>query len=477
MPNLQIKVNEPDIIPDNPWDGDKLNRRACAETLTRLLEGQTAALTISLNGEWGSGKTYLLRRWRQQLKNEDYAAIYFNAWEDDFLSDPLVAIIGQLWKELKQSTYKEICESVKVAAVPFLKKVGIGLLNHGIEKITGTNIAEIAEEELKTASESAFDDYAELTAKREDLKARLKALADKVYEDSGKPLVFIIDELDRCRPTFAIEVLERVKHLFHIDHMIFVLGIDRKQLGNSIQAVYGNIEVENYLHRFIDLDFVIPAANPEKFFEVLWERYEIRQHLTDKSNVSPPARFDIEEAGTFRKIGCTLCQWHRFSLREIEQLLKIYSLLLRSTKPHCNSWPCLAPILILLKLKNPELYQKYLLNTCSVTDIVNYVMAPAINTNNWIYHIIPATIYHTFLWDYSHQESRDQILAIKKAIIAKETIDGMPLVAECLKNRNPEEIYNSWSGIGTWQRDYCPEALQILAKKIDLLMTGVEERQ
>ncbi len=496
MTKLQIKVNEPDIIPNNPWDGDKLNRKACAETLTRLLEGQNAALTISLNGEWGSGKTYLLRRWRQQLKNEGYTAIYFNAWEDDFLPDPLVAIIGQLWIELNCSEYDDgltgKLSNIKGKLLPFLKrnwKNGFQLIASDIiTNKTGIDVDKLKELE-RSAEASAFDDYVEATQNKKFLHGKLTELANAIYsrplrsEDGNiakdkdgneltvqKPLVFIIDELDRCRPTFAIEVLERVKHLFHIDHMIFVLGIDRKQLGNSIQAVYGKIDVENYLHRFIDLDFAIPAANPEKFFAVLWQRYDIGNYLRQFSSQK------TDEISSYKKTSCEIYLWHCFSLREIEQSLKIYSLLLRSTEPHSDSWSYLTPILILLKLKAPKLYQKYLSNTCSVTDIVNYVMNPIPN-DSWTFNVIPVIIYCTFLGGGLPQEPRNQIFAIKDAILAKETIANMPLVAECLKKKTPDELYDSWSLFETRINDYSPDTLRMLAKKIDLVMTGVEDRR
>lgn len=78
MENPQIKLAEEAINEKNPWSDDKLKRQEAAQNLTNLLENQEDALTISLNGEWGSGKTFMLKRWQQQLKNDGYFAIYFN---------------------------------------------------------------------------------------------------------------------------------------------------------------------------------------------------------------------------------------------------------------------------------------------------------------------------------------------------------------------------------------------------------------
>ena len=480
MENPQIKLAEEAINEKNPWSDDKLKRQEAAQNLTNLLENQEDALTISLNGEWGSGKTFMLKRWQQQLKNDGYFAIYFNAWEDDFLTDPFVAIIGQLWKELCTSSLKELCQTVKDAAIPCLKHAGVSLLNNAIEKLTGTNLATITEEELKTASESAFDEYVSLIGCREDFKRRLQDLADSIFTQNGKPLIFIIDELDRCRPTFAIEVLERIKHLFHIKHIIFILGIDRKQLGKSIQAVYGEIDVENYLHRFIDLDFSIPLNDPKIFFNALWEQYNIPQYLADKAHFETPTNLDIDEGNSFREICFSIMSWHHFSLREIEQVLKIYVILLRSTKPHHFTWPHLAPVLIFLKLKNPQLYQKYIANKCSVAEIVDAVIPANALTkgDDWPFEIISAAIYASFMSRYPKTEHEEKILELAKKIKDREPLSTSPYCAQCLLKKDEgfrsrfidlflelQKPYRSSSG-------YNSEMLQWLANKIDLIKSG-----
>ena len=207
----QIKVRESEPSDNKPWADDKLAREDCAKKLTAVIQGQIAPMTISVNGEWGSGKSFMLKRWQKQLTKDGYTAIYFNAWEDDFLADPLVAIVGQLYKELNQGTLKDVCEAVRNAAIPFLKRLGLGALNKFVENATGVDVAGIVEEEVKTAQESVLDNYVSMTKSREALKEALQALAGKCSEANGHPLVFIVDELDRCRPTFAIETLERIK--------------------------------------------------------------------------------------------------------------------------------------------------------------------------------------------------------------------------------------------------------------------------
>ena len=89
-----LKLPEPEIGEDDPWQDDFLGRKEIAKALTELVRGQSDPLVISLSGGWGSGKTFFLKRWQKDLANESFISVYFNAWEDDFCDDPLVAIIG-----------------------------------------------------------------------------------------------------------------------------------------------------------------------------------------------------------------------------------------------------------------------------------------------------------------------------------------------------------------------------------------------
>ena len=368
----QIKVAEPEPSDDTPWNGEILGRKACADKLTAVIQGQIAPMTISVNGEWGSGKTFMLKRWQKQLTKEGYKAIYFNAWEDDFLADPLVAIVGQLYKELNQGTLKDLCEAVKNAAIPFLKRVGLSMLNKGVERVTGVDMAGIVEDEIKTGQESVLDTYVTMTKSRETLKQALQALADKCYETSGQPLVFIVDELDRCRPTFAIELLERIKHLFNIDHRVFMLGIDRVNLGKSVQSVYGDIDVENYLHRFFDFDFRLPPAPYRNFVQVLWKKYSISESIIkmdDRLHREPIFPHGDDE---FKTEAVVLFTLHQFSLREIEHSIKTLSLFIKIAQNRADLLH-LVPILSVLKLKNPSLYVRYIDARCSVLDVIDYL--------------------------------------------------------------------------------------------------------
>ena len=83
-------------------------------------------------------------------------------------------------------------------------------------------------------------------------------------------MIFFIDELDRCRPNFAIELLEVIKHLFYIDNFIFIISIDKDQLSYSIANIYGhNMDTEGYLRRFFDLDYTLPRISSKEYIDLI----------------------------------------------------------------------------------------------------------------------------------------------------------------------------------------------------------------
>ena len=440
MNSPQIKLADPQINAQDPWSDDALDRKFCGETLTKFLENQTAALTIGVNGAWGTGKTFFLRRWEESLKKDGYEVVYFNAWKDDCLDDPLIAIVGQLWKKLKGGTFKEVCDSLKSAAVPVLSKVGLSVLNRGLQIVSGVSVDGINKECLQTGTESAFDQYVSLTDAREDFRTRLQRLADKVFDKTGKPLIYIVDELDRCRPDFAIKVLERIKHLFDIDHVIFVLGIDREQLGRVIQSVYGNIDVENYLLRFIDVDFSLPETNHMEFFNALWKRHGMPNYLETRIRSLPvnvhflghPILADTESTTEYLK---ELFALHRFSLREIERGLNFYKVAMMSTSNHERILPELISVLVLLRIRNNELYEKFLNLTCSLDEIAKFIFpAPLCSPQkDWRKIVVLSAVFSVFKNHMPLEESSE----IK---ILQEIEKGAKSGSSCIFKLLPDTI-------------------------------------
>ena len=139
------------------------------------------------------------------------------------------------------------------------------------EKLLADLTGSIASDQLKKYSEAKSS----ITGFKEKLTLLAKDMSDK---ENPKPLIFIIDELDRCRPNFSIEVLEKAKHFFNVENIVFVLGIDKEQLGSSFRAVYGQgLNVDGYLRRFIDIEYMLPTPGRTLFPKALFEKFSFRE--------------------------------------------------------------------------------------------------------------------------------------------------------------------------------------------------------
>ena len=361
-----LKLPEPDVVSDDPWNDDILGRREIAARLTKLIQHQEAPFVISIDGNWGTGKTFLLKRWQADLQNQGFSAVYFNSWEDDFCDDPLLAILGQMTEHFKEKTeLKQLADSVASVAIPLLKRNVISVL----EKHTGLVL------ELESQEQPERDliaEYLEQRATKGRLRKDLGQLASTVLMETGHPLVFIIDELDRCRPTFAIELLERVKHIFDVPNMLFVFGVNRRELYSALQSVYGEIESNIYLRRFFDMEFSLPEVDSELFCRNLLGRFGFAEFFQSlDKGVTSNARLDeFQLLHNYMPI-----LWGRLglSLRDMDYCVRMIALVGKSLDPQQSIFPWLLGILIPLKLINTTLYRQFIQGNCHGSEVMNYV--------------------------------------------------------------------------------------------------------
>ena len=361
---MELKYSEFEIPPQDPYKNDLLNRREFGENLTKIISQITSPLTISVNGSWGTGKTIFLKMWNQSLKDAEFSTIYFSAWEDDYCDDALLALMGQIWGSINEGSWKEMGNTFKEIAMPLLKSIGSQILTNA----TGVDV-----EDLKSNPEKMLEKYVVATSDLKSVKERLATFSEKCRQETEKPLVIIIDELDRCRPLFAIELLEKIKHLFELPGVIFVLGIDREQLGHSIQSVYGNIDVAGYLRRFIDLEFLLKMNDTVSFFKSIFEKYELTNAL-----VTPAAN---------PTWATQVSKCFGLSLREREYLAR--TVVVGTTIIPAAVARLLLPLLIALKLRDDDFYKKIIGGECNATEIIEQLVS---KHNAWeLFGINPET--------------------------------------------------------------------------------------
>jgi hypothetical protein len=362
---LKIKHPEPRVSRDEPWQDDVLDRAKIAEKLTNLFREQRDPFVISIDGQWGTGKTFLLERWQRDLEREGFSAIYFNAWEDDFCDDPLLAIIGQLSEQFKKGKFKELAEQVGQIAVQLIKQNLIAVPS----KLTGLDLSV---DVSKLNDRDLLQEYSDQRKTKDRLKNKLAQLSDKVAEETGHPLVFIIDELDRCRPTFAIELLERVKHIFDIPNMVFVFGINRDELCKSLNSIYGEIDTTVYLRRFFDMEFRLPEADSANFCRSLMDRFHFEEFFrTSSTNANTTSHSN--EYYSLARCFSVLCGSLGLSLRDIDFCVRLIALVGKNIEEQNHMYPGLLSLLILLKLKNPTLYRQFIRGECRASAVMDYI--------------------------------------------------------------------------------------------------------
>ena len=294
---MLLKSHELEIIEDNPFSNDVLNRKECGEALTEFVLSARDSLVVCIDAPWGQGKTTFLKMWEQHLKNSDIPTLYFNAWESDFSDDALVCLIGEISTSIKELS-KTGDESKALEYLGKTKDFGIALLKRTVP--VAAKVATAGALDLDKMSEQAISEFTESIAKEqlekyENSKNSIKSFREAITglassvtnPENPKPLVFIIDELDRCRPNYAIEILEKAKHLFNVDNIIFVLGADKEQLGSSIKAIYGEgLDVNGYLRRFMDFDYVLPPPDKGLFVKALFNKFSFSEYFAKKDTDS-----------------------------------------------------------------------------------------------------------------------------------------------------------------------------------------------
>ena len=360
--SVPLKIPELEVDPLQPWNDDLLGRKQVADRLTNIIRHQSAPFVVSIDGYWGTGKTFLLKRWQKELESEGFRSIYFNAWEDDFCDDPLVAIIGQLTDHFKEGKFSAAIGKIRENAGPLILQNARGVL----KKYTGVTLV------IEEGEQDPLDEYTSQRATKDEIKEQLAKLSGQVREDTGKPVVFIIDELDRCRPTFAIELLERVKHIFDVPNMVFVFGVNRGELCSSLRSIYGEIDADIYLRRFFDMEFTLPQVEAETYCRQLMNKFGLPQLFASLAGNTGSAIHQQDFGEVYNGIPAF---WSRFglSLRDLDYCVRSVAFVGRSLQPRHSMHPWLLGLLIPLKIKNNQLYRRFISGRSLPGEVVNYV--------------------------------------------------------------------------------------------------------
>ena len=203
-----------------------------------------------------------------------------------------------------------------------------------------------------------------------DFKDHLKKFVDHLSPQENaknKPLIFFIDELDRCRPTYAIDLLEKIKHLFDVKGIIFVLAIDKVQIGHSIGSIYGsNMDIDGYLRRFFDLEYRLPDPPRADFCASLYDRFNLPELASGRTDAADALREFIE---AFSKIS----EIFQLSLRTIEQCFARFNIVVRTTPTRGHLLPSLLAFLIALRSRDFQLFSSFSRGTPDMEGVIRLI--------------------------------------------------------------------------------------------------------
>lgn len=341
---MKLKPGSIAIPPEDPCRFDRIDLKESIHNISTLLQKISTPMTFSINSPWGTGKTTFIKMLRAELELAKYNTVLFSAWHTDFAGDPLLAFLGEIDSQLYNgSTTQNHAWNIAKNAGEILIKRGIpAVLKISTMGILDTQefVEEAIGEFAKEASSSAIEKYESDKKHTETFKTSLSKSIQSSYR--GKLFIFI-DELDRCRPTYAIELLERIKHLFDIEGLVFVIAMDKNQLSHSVKSIYGDgFESLGYLKRFIDIEYQLPKPNIQKFIENLYQKLEFNKYFEARGN---RADSDYEWKSLSETIQC-IAEIKSLSLRDIEQLFSKVSLVLHLTPPGYYLYPSLMAFLL-----------------------------------------------------------------------------------------------------------------------------------
>ncbi|MEI7144280.1 P-loop NTPase fold protein [Pectobacterium brasiliense] len=281
---------------------DKMRRAEHAKFLTDFLiaKAENTNYVLNVNAGWGAGKTFFLKRWKQEIAAH-YPAVYIDAWSNDHSHDPLLHVVSNIRNyltsldsdnPLEETLFKGMFKLLKNGAPTIAKNVISKWLDkYGVDVsdagglFNNENLAELGSK----LAENAIKEHEEAAKGAEAIKRSILSWLEVVTEqDDGLslPLFIFIDELDRCRPTYAIEMLETIKHIFDMENVVFIIATDKDQLQHSIRAIYGaGFDARLYLDRFFNRTVTLSDVSRDGFIkEKLNNSTVLSLYCQDESN-------------------------------------------------------------------------------------------------------------------------------------------------------------------------------------------------
>ncbi|MCI6479958.1 MAG: KAP family NTPase [Spirochaetia bacterium] len=361
MKAYDLKPTDENLL--NTLKEDTIERNASIFNFIRILDSLEDSCSIALEGNWGSGKTFFVKQTKMILDAFNQSStkmdktqkkdvieaytrscisvmpevpsqvcVYYDAWKNDNDDDPVLSLVYTILQDVGNKFYFD-------KNVPFIK-----LAANILDFFKGRNWSDIIDT-LQTGN------YLDVLQESKKLECSIAEFLDSLLAERGKRLVVFIDELDRCKPSYAVKLLERIKHYFSNDRITFVFSVNIYELQHTIRKFYGdNFNGSRYLDRFFDLRISLPPVNLEKFYRSINFGQEKARYYALSKEVIKIHRFELREITRYVRI-------LKIAAHDAVSTESIY-LIDESSVTFCLH--CIVPIMIGLKIADAEVYSSFI---------------------------------------------------------------------------------------------------------------------
>lgn len=376
---MKITMPELVVLPSEGFSDEKdiFKRKAFGERLANLIENADDNLVLALDSQWGEGKSTFIKMWRGYVEHqrpEKFKTVYFDAFANDYQKDPFLALASEIYEVLPEdndsnkSKFKEKAGAVAKALTRGAIKIGVkaatgGFVDGSVVDFAEKDIAKLVSDQIDSVIADRFESTTKDRLAITNFKDHLELVAKE--QGNGKPLVFIIDELDRCRPDFALNFIEQIKHLFSVKGITFLLVLNRNQLGEFIKARYGNGVVATlYLQKFINIWLSLPRKKEKNLDNgAQYLHYALSKMIVNGEPLpNQITKNTLEE----------LVILNRSSYREIERILSYFAIIhnMGNSNTYIPQYQYLMAFVCFIKCVNPDLLTKVVNGTVGPDELL-----------------------------------------------------------------------------------------------------------
>lgn len=362
MRSFEVQPTSENIL--KAFEEDLIGRNADILHFVDLLNSLECGTSIALDARWGAGKTFFVKQVQMVLDTfnnhiiSDYdeertrvkaawdrirvrtkpeiqpqVSVYYDAWLNDNDEDPMLSLVYTILQSASTDfVFKRGPECIRVAA-------------NIMQAITGKNLTAVLDAIKSTDSLSAL-------RKKKDVHAQIEQFLESLLAEQGNRLIVFVDELDRCKPTFAVRLLERIKHYFSNDRITFVFSVNINELQHTIKKYYGSeFDASKYLDRFFDFRVDLPPAKMDEFykrielFDIGWVYEEICKAVIEENH------FTLRETAKFYRLAKTAA--HKPTHDDH------YTAVYGNEKAVQFCLMCLVPVMIGLKISDQSKYDAF----------------------------------------------------------------------------------------------------------------------